>query len=153
MADFADIYNAFRDRLNLTLFPAGSGWTRIPDPYNLEANNDQFLRQGWGLALTPAGSNTFRSLAKNRSIEVGIIVPIVRQYRATAHNITAKEDVEKALIADFEALIDDGHKNNFELSGVHSTVISYDGVEAVKPDREDFRAITANITLEYFRRG
>lgn len=149
MADFATIFDEVKARLAV-LFPSH---TVITNPYDLEANKSFQLQKGYGLGIAPAGNNTELFLSKQRSYNIELIIPIVRQYIGTHAEITSRETVEKALLSDWEILADDCHLNNLEISGVNANGTSFDGIQTVitEDGSKFFRAINVNLEIEYTR--
>lgn len=124
--------------------------TRLPQPYALEDNNDQFLRQGYSVTVTPAGNNSQRFVSKLSSIVVPFTIAITRQYYAREFDAGSKSDTEKLLLDDFQTLLDDSHDNNFNLNGPVTIMTGFDGIFPVRTDDFKFLALIANLDVEVF---
>lgn len=150
--DFSDIWDDIIARL-ATLYPNHS---RLPDAYNLEANSTNLLRQGIGVSIEPTVANTLRFSSNIRSISVPIVVSFTRRYMATDSNVDGRIQADLDLIADFQTLIDDIWKNDLgidqTLNYALSEVLTADGTTAVILEKDNFRALRCNLTVEYFRR-
>lgn len=133
-----------------TLMPSGSGWSRLPNPYKPEENPEQFLRQGWGLAVGPA-TNTDRLVNCKYSLARTFTVVLSRKYDALENDASAKADTELALLEDLHEVIKklstDVSVNGEDQS---ATYVTDGGVEYVQQDSDRFLMVRAEISLEYF---
>lgn len=148
MSNGGDIFDALVTRITALL----PGHRRMPDPYQPEENDDNFLVKSWGLAIGPTVVNTERFTSSVRSQALSFQLKISRQFFAKNHDVTKKAETEKDLLDDMEIFLDDVHKNNLGLTDTVAKVVGCDGVQSVKVERSDFRMITVNIVIEYFRR-
>lgn len=146
MTDFADVWDDIVTRIGQLL----PNHRRLPDAYAVEANDDLYLGLGWSLAISP-GTNPERWLSKHKSIIVDLDLRITRKSFGLDHNPADKQDAEIDLFGDFELVYDDVHNNNLNAAGAIIKVLSFTGIEAVDTDRENFRVLTATLTVEYFR--
>lgn len=143
--DFDTDYDSIVSRIGTLL----SNHVRLTNPYALEENPDILLKQGWGLALGPGGTNTNRLVSKHRTTSVDFQLSITRRVYATDHSATSKANTDKLLLEDARVLIDDIHKNNFNISTLVS-FLDFEGVFPVKADNYSYLALRLNFTLEYF---
>jgi hypothetical protein len=125
--------------------------TRLADPYDLEKNGAPFLRQAWGLAVAPAGENTMRFVSATRSLRVGLTLVLSRQLVALDSNATAKATTDKDLMADLEAIVDAAWTNQLGASSVKVDLLSWDGISTIETGAGVYRALSCNLTVEYFR--
>jgi hypothetical protein len=154
MTNIATIYGQMISRLGGTLFLTSAGHARIPDPYDLPRNNGQILKQGWGLAISPGLVNTNRFICATRSISAGFSLHLTRRYYATEHDAVKKAAVDTALLTDFEAFIDDAWKNNLGIDSESTVAVAGAfGVQSIFAEDAPYRVLTANFTVEYFRRN
>jgi hypothetical protein len=148
MSDFSTIYDGWVSRIGTTLLP---NHKRLPNPYDIAENNEIYLAQGWGLSVGPSGVNTQRFVCNKRSLQVTLQLSITRKFYAVEHDATKKASVDKQLMADFEAVFDDAHANNLGLDSNLTVVSGFFGIQNVKPEKDLFRALIANLAVEYFR--
>ncbi len=147
MTQITTIYAAFESRM-AALFASHNRLTNVND---LAQNNEQFLALGWGLLFGPA-ENTNRSVSKVSSVERTISVHLTRKVVARELDPTKKADADKALLEDLQILID-AIESNFTLE-TGSFVVLYvndTGIVQVHTEKGNFIAITATVTVEYFR--
>lgn len=95
MSNQTTAYDAMVAALVL-LYPAAEGWTRIPYPYDLQKNDDNFLRKGWGIRVGSATREDldFCKLAFTRTFEV---VLSLERFN-TGSNETLEDDIAKELL-------------------------------------------------------
>lgn len=88
-------YDAIISALTL-LFPAADGWTKIPYAYELEKNDDNFLRKGWGVRVGDASREDLEwcNLAFTRSITVVFTLEVFN----TGSNDILIDDIAKQLL-------------------------------------------------------
>ena len=149
MTDISTIYDALVTRLT-ALYPSHK---RITNPYVLNNNNDQFLAQGWGLATRDA-ENTNRELSRRLSVRRNFDVVLTRRYFAKDLDLSKVNAAEKNLLEDLQLLIDsvEGTPDLSVTDGKYIVKYNFDsGITAAKDDRDDFLAIIANVSVEYFR--
>lgn len=130
MSYFSTYYDRMVTRLD-AVFPAASGWMRIPNPYDLERNNDQVLQKGWGLAIQD-GAN-MGALSCNFRTARNWKVVICRQAMALEHDVASLATVEKLLMEDWRLIIKDFETNVTLDSGNGSTqYVSDTGVQLLR---------------------
>jgi hypothetical protein len=122
-----------------TTIPAITGFstkTQIVNPYEIENNDKNLLRNGWGITIgnatnVPSQVFNFTWIAQ----EFGII--LTREIRATEHNKTPLETASKAMVEDAILLRIDFHnadqiaiESSIEnINFLNRTPISYVGVD------------------------
>lgn len=148
MTNGADIFDAIVTRM-ATLLPSHH---RIPNPYELSENNGRILEQGWGLGISPGGENTNRFSCATRSLRVTFQLSITRKFYATEHDAAAKAYADKLLLTDFETVLDDSWKNNMGLAGLQLTP-GFIGIVSIFTDKDLYRSLNSNLTVEYFRQN
>lgn len=147
MTEISDVYNAFVNRM-VAIFP---NHHRLTNSFDLTQNNEQFLAQGWGMLFGPA-ENTARSVSKILSVRRSVTVHLTRRVVARELDPTGKADADKALLEDFQILID-AIEENFTLETGKYIILYVDdsGITPVHTEKERYIAISANITAEYQR--
>jgi len=95
MSNQTTAYDAIIAALD-TLLPGASGWTKIPYAYELEKNDDNFLRKGWGVTVGDANRTDLEwcDLAFTRSITVVITLEVFN----TGSNDVQIDDKAKELL-------------------------------------------------------
>lgn len=133
----------------IAVLPEASGWFRLPNAYNPEANNDQILRQGWGLAVG-AGSNAHSELSSYLTITRTLSLVICREVFKTDHDTSGISTVEKTLLGDLRLIAKDFETNQTLNNGSGTGFCSYEddaGIEFLKDGA--FMAIKANFTIKF----
>ena len=149
MSGVSTAFDAFTTRLG-TLFTTGSGYRQLTNPYDLEDNNVQFLRKGWGLAVG-AASNTNRELCGKITVRRIFRVVLSRSLDSLEHDIASKDTVVKLMLEDAKTVITD-FERRFRLSDdFYNTAYETDsGIQSLRGD--DFSILTLELTfnVEFF---
>lgn len=140
-------YNALVVRLT-ALFDSNAGWTRIPDPYIVEANPDNFLRQGWGLKVGPGAHGN--QMTSNYQMLRTMVVVICREVMKTELDADGSASVDLQLLEDLRSVVAD-FETNTALSNAQIPVqfSSDSGILGVQSEKV-FRAIEAQFTVNIF---
>lgn len=148
MSKITDGFEALVDRMEV-LFPAASGWKRLPNPYKPEENNDRYLIQAYGLSLGPA-NNTRRLVNCQFSIERTIIITIARKYEGLENDDLKKAATELQLFEDQFALIKD-LETDVTVNGeaMYCRYMGDSGLEYVKGTTDKFLMVRTEIAFEY----
>lgn len=101
-------FDALLVRLD-ALMTSASGWTRIPNPYDVGENADVFLRKGYGLAIGAA--RNVQAINCNQIVERTIRVVICREAMFTDSDATGVDGVVKQLMEDINTVMADFEKN------------------------------------------
>lgn len=151
MSAMSTAYDLLVTRLDAAL-PAASGYTRIPNPYNLGENDQNILRQGYGLALGPA-NNAKSELSCNMQIQRIFNVVVAREFLKLEHDVDGGQDVDKALMEDMRLVLRDFETYTSLNSG--NVIMGYDsdgGIELLKAESRSFLFLRAQFTMKYFER-
>jgi hypothetical protein len=147
MTEISDIYNAIVTRVTAVL----PNHFRLSNVFDLDQNNEQFLQIGWGLAFGPA-ENTERSVSCQISVRRDVSVHITRRVMARELDAVTKGDTDRLLLEDLQLVIDDMERNFTLATGKFNCKYTADtGIFAVHTEKERYIAITANVSIEYFR--
>lgn len=154
MTNISTAFTALKTVLQ-TLFPEGSGYFQLTNPYNIDENPDAALLQGWGLAFGP-GENTERLLSCSLSLSRSFTVTLTRA-RFGGDSITEnKEEAELALFEDQFLLIKELENDvtlNNNISGITRIVFRSDGgIEDVVTDNDHYVKLTSTFQMEYFEK-
>lgn len=131
-----------------------SSHKRIANPYALDMNIPQVLRQGWGLAIAPGGENTQRFVCSTKSYRVNLTVALTRKSAALRADSAARDDVDIALMGDWETILGDAHENNLNApSGALVRAMTFQGIQTIFVENADdpYRALFANLDVEIFK--
>lgn len=127
------------------IMPAIDGWTRIPYAYDLIKNDDNFLRQGYGVVVGAASRVDLEwcNLAFTRSITV----VITREVFNTGSNDVQIDDIAKQLLEDIYKVQD--RFNNPDQILAEANIVKIDptdssGVEQVESDKLTFLTMEAS---------
>lgn len=146
MSLVSTLYAAMLVRLD-ALYPAASGWTRIPEPYELPDNSDSMLRQGWGLKMGP-GRPANGSLACNFHLYRTFTVVLSRECFKLENDGVGKGEVDLALMEDVRTILRDFETNTTLNSGQGvCTYESDNGVTDVRTGDNAFKAVEVNFSV------
>lgn len=139
-----------REALESVLFGVLTGYTKIPNPYELEKCSNMMLKKGFGIAFGP-GQNTNRVLDCQMSIEREFAVILTREVTHTEHNAQGRETVEKALFEDQKLLIAKVEKDFALITGAtRATYIGDSGLEYVGLENSRYFVLVSTFATEYF---
>jgi len=148
MSTISTGFDALNTRLN-TLFPSGSGWIELPNPYKPEENPDLYLRQSWGIVVGPA-ENSNRQVNCKFSVARTMTVVLARQYDALENDTSAKASTVKQLLEDQAVLINDMEQDvTVNGSTMYTRWESDGGIEYIKGETDRFLMIKTDFRLEY----
>jgi hypothetical protein len=121
----------------------------LTNPYNVGANTEKSLIQGWGIAIGPA-ENTFRNISCKVSLNRSMIIILTRKFYAMDLNVIGKETVEKLLMEDQHEIIK-AVESEPSISGVsiNASYISDTGILRVFEDKDQFLKIESIFNFEY----
>lgn len=150
MSTSIDIKNKIR-----AVLPTLSGFTdkaEIPNPYDLEENNFQFIRSGWGIRL---GSSTPQTEANypEYTLTTEYEIIITERVANTQSDADPMHTITDNLMADISTINDDFTATPFSTSTRFSSadkienvdVISISGIESVSAGK--YKNIKASITF------
>ena len=106
MSKISTVYDAMLTRLGV-LYP---NKTRIPNPYNIEDNNDNFLIDGFGLIVDSSAVQPHEFC--NFNVERTFTVILTREMIATDSDETKYDSVAKLLLEDVYTLQKDFYNVN-----------------------------------------
>lgn len=121
---------------------------RLPNPYDIEANSDDFLKQGWGMRISD-GFNTQRFVTKQYSQLIGFQVTVTRQAYFSPTASDRYDTVYKEILGDIDLLIKSAHRNHLE-SDTLVTATRMQGIDPVSTETESYWAATLTFDVEYF---
>ena len=148
MSILSDIYDEIVSVLE-TNYPDHN---KLTNPYSIEENNEQALRQGYGLAVGPS-QNTQRFTGCKMSIAREFRVIFTRQVYALEQDIDAKQEADKQLMEDQRLLIKEIEKDpqlDVGSNGLTKFVFTEDtGIEYVHPEKQSFIKLETIFIMEY----
>lgn len=149
MSIISNAYDAFVTRIETVLDTVTNGYTRLPNPYKPEENNDLFLKKGYGITMG-AGSNTNRTVNCKFSVQRTTTIVLTRLYEAREDDAVAKAAVEKLLFEDQYALIND-FEQDISINGqtMYTRWESDGGIEYVSGETDRFLMLRTTFLLEY----
>lgn len=146
MSNFSTVY----DQL-ISLIPTLSGFTtktKIINPYELESNDDNLLRDGWGLIVGDSFEGELDVFNKT-NVNQSFGVVLTRELNQTYHNATPYETVTKLLIEDAVTLrvrflnADQlGVQNNLEL-------VRYVGRTGISFISDELKILTTTVNFNF----
>lgn len=145
MGKILTIYDKIVDVLEAEL-PAH---TRMPNPYEVSANTYLHLNNGFGVGVG-SGQDTQRYVGCLVTWEQSYSIILVRRVVTTQNNTTAREVIEKDILADWDILRKAFYLEN-TLSGnaIKTTVLSHGGINFIDGDRLKFLALEMQLVVEY----
>lgn len=151
MSNISTAYDALKTRLQ-TLYPSGSGYVQLVNPYEVEENTEAALKKGWGIAFGPA-VNTERLLSCQLSLERTMTITFTRARFRSEFNISNQETNEKLLFEDQYLLIKDLENEptiNNASSGITKITFTGDaGVESIG-ETDAYIKLVCDFKMEYF---
>ena len=150
MSKITAVYNQIIAKLE-ELFPQTNdenAYFRIPNPYNLEDNNYNFLRKGWGLKVGTASPTPFEGC--NFLFGRTFSVVFTREADHVESENTETDDASLELLEDVQAVQQLFFSYN-EL-GIEAQIASVDlgdatGVESFIADKENFLSMEVTFTF------
>lgn len=145
MGKILTIYDKIVDLLEASL----TGHTRLPNPYDVNANTYLHLNNGFGVGIG-AGIDTERYVGCLVTWEQSYSIILVRRVVTTQNNTDAREIIEKDILADWDVL-----RKAFYLSStldgnaIKTTVLSHGGINFIDGDRHKFLALEMQLAVEY----
>jgi hypothetical protein len=128
----------------------GLNYTVVPNSYIAPENAGLLLKKGYGIAVGP-GANTERVLGGQRSYARDFLIFLTRLIPATSNNVDARQDTEKAILEDYELIVEAIEEApNINGKAVLAALISDGGLEYLEGDRDKYFLIETTVTVEYF---
>lgn len=146
MSKVSTAYDNLITRL-AAVFTSGSGWLQIPNGYDIPANADGFLRQGYGLAIG-AGVNAKREVGGHYHVDRKFTVSISREVFKLDGDASGYGSVAKSLFEDLKLVISDFETNQTLNSGqIFCSYESDSGIQAVQGDGFAFMYLSAEFSV------
>lgn len=148
MSNFSTIF----DQLVGTTIPGLTGFstkTQIPNPYALEENDINQLKNGWGIIIGDASESEFQ-VFKNTTVSQDIGIVLTREVRKTQNNKTPLETATKAIVEDAVSIRKDFY--NADQLTIPSNIenITFTGRDAIEQlDAEQFYIITTTVNFAF----
>lgn len=145
MSNVSSIYDAFKSEMSTTF----ASKTQIPNPFSIENNNDNTLRDGYGIRFGAAGLASF-DLPSFQGYSREIVVTFTTQVFRTDNNILKLEDAQKALMENQNTLINSLAKSRaFDDYAVSVEFTTDSGIEFVFGDKFSFLYIDSSFEVQY----
>lgn len=142
-------FDALVARVESVLQTSVNGYTRIPNPYNIEDNSEIKLRKGYGIALRE-GTNTNRQVNCKFSVERTMEVILTRLYTEQDENPVTRSSLEKLLFEDQYKLIND-FEQDITINGetMYTKWVSDGGIEFLGGVSGRYLILRTQFSLEY----
>jgi hypothetical protein len=149
MSLISSAFDAMIARLEVVLDAQANGYTRIPNPYNLEDNTELKLKKGYGIGFLSA-TNTNRQVNCKFSVNRTMEVTLTRLYTGSEENASSKSNLEKLLLEDQYKIIKD-FEQDITINGqtMYTRWESDSGIEFVAGATGRFYALKTQFSLEY----
>lgn len=145
MTKIATIYDAIADIVETSL----PGYTRLPNPYEVDENIYLYLQKGYGIAIGP-GFDTERYVGCLVSWERTFSIMIIHQLTTTQNNISTRETIEKSILDDHDVLRKAFYLNShLNQNAIKSTIISDSGISFIVADSLKFIGLEMVLSVEY----
>lgn len=127
-----------------------TGYTQLPNPYDIEDNNKLYLKKGFGVAVGP-GNRSDRIIGCKVSWQRFFNVTLINAVTTTDHNTTSRETIAKSLLEDHYTLLSQ-FEINAGLGGnaIDGIVIQDSGIEFIIIDGTPYYMSEIEIGVEYF---
>lgn len=151
MSKVSTTYEAFVTRVETIL----STHIELPNPYQIEQNDELALNQGWGVVWGP-GQNSQRNLSCNLSVNRDIILVLTRQFITNELSHDHQESVEKLLMEDQYLMIKDIETDPKMGSTdvLKSDYLSDSGIQIISfddPQKNNFLLLETTFQVEYLQ--
>lgn len=148
MSQISTVFGAIHTRLE-TLLP---DHTRIGDPYDLEANNELFLRQGYGVSIGPGAFENEGILAEGCKTATSrtFDIHVMRKFYALENDGPLKDTTALQIMEDLAIIVKDFLLE--ETLNDNATITDYEsdsGIFKVIAEKDNFLAATISITVRY----
>lgn len=142
-------FDAIVTRIETVLDAANNGYHRLPNPYEVADNLETNLRKGYGVALL-AAENTNRVLNCKFSISRNMEVVLTRLYTGRDEDAPGKGALEKLLLEDQYAIIND-LEQDISINGatMYTRYVGDSGIEFVSGVTGRFFMLKTQFALEY----
>jgi hypothetical protein len=120
--------------------------TRLPNGINIERNNENFLKKGWGISINE-GVNTPRYLACQSTTVRTYTISITRKFYAREFDTDSKYSVEKELFEDLHLVVKDLQKNNTLNDGIY--IMTYEGDNGIEELNDFIYAVRIRMSVQY----
>lgn len=142
-------FDALVARIESVLDASINGYSRIPNPYNIEDNTELKLRKGYGVAML-AAENTNRQVNCKFSVSRNMEVVLTRLYTGKEEDAPGKSALEKLLLEDQYAIINDLEQDiSINGSTMYTRYVSDSGIEFVSGVTGRFFMLKTQFSLEY----
>lgn len=132
MSQVSTLHAALVTRLT-TLFPLSgdAAYSRLANAYQLEKNNDAFLKKGWALGVGPGSPRSTHHC--KYEIDRVFKISLTREAMKTDSDAVGFAEVELLLLEDLRSMIHDFEKNTTLNTGTGFTgFVSDSGIQQVK---------------------
>lgn len=148
MSAITTTYNALVARIESVLDVTTNGYTRLPNPYNIEDNTEVRLRKGYGVAVLPA-TNANLELCKLTQDRVFEIV-LTRLYTGYDDNPTDKAALELLLLEDEFLILNDLEQDStLNTQTMQTSYVSDSGIEFVAGETGRFFSLRIQLNVKY----
>jgi len=149
MSLISDGFDALVLRIETVLDTATNGYTRLPNPYNVQDNTELKLRKGYGVALQSA-ENTQRNVNCKFSVSRTMEVVLTRLYTGYEENAVERASTEKLLLEDQYKIIND-LEQDVTINGqtMYTRWVTDGGIEYVAGETGRFLMLRTQFSLEY----
>ena len=145
MTAISDIYDGLLTRVSAQL----TSHNRLTNPFTIEANNDDFLRQGYTIRVVGGSIADQQSCMLLHRTDFEVI--ITREHIAPDFNVGAKDDVIKNLLEDVQLIMDDFEKEP-SISGSHDVLYQgHSSIEPVDEEKDNILSVIINMTATFSR--
>lgn len=149
MSLISTAFDALVLRVETVLDTVAQGYSRIPNPYNVEDNAEIKLVKGYGVAML-AGENTNRQVNCKFSVKRTMEIVLTRLYTEQDENAVTRSSLEKFLFEDQYKLINN-FEQDFSING-QSMLTKWEtdgGIEFLTGTSGRFLVLKTQFSLEY----
>jgi hypothetical protein len=139
------MYAAFITRIT-GLLTTANGWTRIPNPYDLQGASNLMLNQGWGVKLGEGVNRGF--VTCNMMIDRTFRVVISRMVFKTEHDADGLASVELQLMEDLRTIVHDFETTVMLNNGQGFCTYNNDSGISLVGGEEQFLTVEASFTVK-----
>lgn len=146
MTNVTLIHNAIKSQLS-ALFPTK---TVIPNPFELDQNNDNFLKDGYGIFYGPGSLPDFDLGIHIQGYQREFNVVLAKKVYRLESNNDQFETVQLALIEDQNTMVNSfADIRSIDINVVRLEYVSDSGVEFIFAEKNNYLALTTSFEVTY----
>ncbi len=122
--------------------------TRIFNPYQVARNDEQFLRDGFGVGFGGVSENP--TTGRCLRLVQEYVIPISKVFRSLEHDAARRMQADKELVAELMNLVVELNRDqNLGGTAARTTFVSATAIDSVFSESQQFIHTTLTFSVEY----